>query len=152
MTIGAIGSSSLFRLFPQANARDSITATLPAPQASSANSAAALSILPSTAAQPLSFETVLQLQRLDEEPTTIAPPTATEIFLEEARKTPMQRMREQVLEALGLTEDALAQMAPEERRAAEDKIREMIEEKLRQAAGADDEAPASNAEMLQVVA
>jgi hypothetical protein len=43
-------------------------------------------------------------------------------------------------------------MSPEERRATEDKIREMIEEKFRQAAGADSDAPDSNASMIEVVA
>jgi hypothetical protein len=120
--------------------------------ANAANSAGALSILPASQATPLSFETVLELQRLDEPPATFKAPTATDIFLEEARKSPMERMREQILEELGLSEDALAQMSPEERRATEDKIRQMIEEKFRQAMGGEEEPADTNAEaMLQTL-
>jgi|CXWL01.1.fsa_nt_gi hypothetical protein len=121
--------------------------------ANAANSAGALSILPAAQAQPLSFETVLALQRLDEETTTISAPSATDLFLEEARKSPIERMREQILEELGLSEDGIAQMSPEERRATEDKIRQMIEEKFRQAMGGDEKPAQSNAEaMLSAVA
>lgn len=150
MNIGALGSASSLLLNSLTKTRGDapthMSTALPAP----ANSAQALSILPISTAQPLSFESILQLQSLDEpEPTSIEPPTPTEIFLEEARKDPMERMREQVMEELGLTDEALAQMSPDERRAAEDKIREMIEEKLRQAMGADDQHASSNGEMLQ---
>jgi hypothetical protein len=44
----------------------------------------------------------------------------------------LERMREQVMKELGLTEDDLASMTADEKRVAEDKIREMIEEKLKQ--------------------
>lgn len=118
-------------------------------ETNAAKTAGALSILPASQAQPLSFETVLELQRPDpEEPTAIKPPTPTEIFLEEAQKSPMERMREQILEELGLTEEDLAQMSPDERRATEDKIRELIEEKFRQAMGGDEEPADTNAEAI----
>ena len=150
MNIGALGSASSLLLNSLAKTRADppvhMSTALPAP----ANSAQALTILPISTAQALSFEAILQLQSLDEpEVEPVAPPTPTDIFLEEARKDPVERMREQVLEELGLTEDGLAQMPPEERRAAEDKIREMIEETLRQAMGADDQPAASNGEMLE---
>lgn len=101
----------------------------------------------------LSFETILNLQgQAEPEPVTLKPPSATEIFLEEARKSPIERMREQIMQELGISEEDLGAMSPEERRATEDKIREMIEEKFRQAAGADSDAPDSNASMIDVVA
>jgi pyrroline-5-carboxylate reductase len=78
--------------------------------------------------------------------------SATQKFLKEAQKTPMERMREQVLGALGLTEEALAQMSRDERRSAEDKIREMIEEKIRQGMNGGDKSPGSNAEMMEQIA
>ena len=56
-----------------------------------------------------------------------------EAFLAYAQKTPMERLRDQILQDLGLSEDSLAQMPPEERAAVEDKIRKIIEEKLREA-------------------
>ncbi|MBK6702582.1 MAG: hypothetical protein IPG56_01630 [Caulobacteraceae bacterium] len=112
-----------------------------------------MSILPSSAAAPLSFESILSLQSLDdEEPAQLTEMSATEKFLKEAQKTPMERMREQVLASLGLSEDALSQMSPDERRAAEDKIREMIEEKIRQGMNGGDKSPGSNAEMMEQVA
>lgn len=102
---------------------------------------------------PISFESILQLQSLDEpEVTAVEAPTPTELFLEEARKDPIERMREQIMEELGISEADLAAMSPEERRATEEKIREMIEEKLRQANGADDGPAESNGEMLEQLA
>lgn len=121
-------------------------------ETNAAKSAGALSILPASQATPLSFDTILELQRLDEPPATLKAPTPTEIFLEEARKSPMERMREQILEQLGITEEDLAQMSPEERRATEDQIRRLIEEKFRQAMGGDGEPAETNTEaMLQTL-
>lgn len=154
MAIGAIGANALFSLSLQPRAPSSGAANfLPSNTASSANSAANATILPISAVTPLSFETVMNLQSLDEpEPTGLVEQTATQKFLEEARKSPMERMREQILAELGLSEEALAQMPAEERRMAEDKIRDMIEEKLRQGMGADRAADESNASMISVVA
>lgn len=152
MTIGAIGSNTSLWLQSAANAHNNTAFHVPDAESSSANPAGALSILPSSHAMPLSFETVIALQKIeDDEPATITAPSATEIFLEEARKSPIERMREQILEELGLTEDSLAQLPPEERRAIEDQIREKIEEKFRQANNAGDR-PDSNAEMVEAVA
>lgn len=53
-------------------------------------------------------------------------------FLEYAQKTAAEQMREQVLRALGVTEDEVKAMTPEERAKIEDKIREMIEQKVRE--------------------
>lgn len=117
------------------------------------NPAGAVSILPVQQASPLSFETVLSLQRLDEPEQTFRAPTATERFLVEARKSPMERLREQILRDLGITEAELAAMPADERRAWEDKIREIIEEKMRRDVGASDTQADSNAEaMLETMA
>jgi hypothetical protein len=151
MTIGAVGSNASLWMQSAATARNNTAFNVPNAESASANPAGALSILPSSHAMPLSFETVIALQKIeDDEPATIEPPSPTEIFLEEARKSPIERMREQILEEFGLTEDLLAQLPPEERRAIEDQIREKIEEKFRQAnnAGA---RPGANAEMLEAV-
>lgn len=107
--------------------------------------------MPGRNAPPLSFESVLALQSLDA-PKPPAPPSAADLFLQEAQKSPIERMREQILEELGLTEESIAQLPPEEKRAVEDKIRRMIEEKIRQAMGADEAPAASNAAMLQTIA
>ncbi len=150
MTIGALSANSLLMLGFAQKTRGDAQTNFEIGQNLQANSAAPLSILPISSAPPISFESILELQRLDEpEPEALKPPTAEELFLEEARKHPMERLREQILEQLGITEGELAQLPPEEKRAMEDKIRELIEEKLRQANGAEDAPPGSNAEMLQ---
>ncbi len=155
MNIGAIGANPLLSLVSRAqNAGASAGVLAPVNTEAAANSAGPLSILPSSSAQPLSFESILALQSIgqEEEPAQLSEMSATEKFLKEAQKTPMERMREQVLASLGLSEDALSQMPPDERRAAEDNIREMIEEKIRQGMNGGDKSPASNAEMMEQVA
>ncbi|ANP45349.1 hypothetical protein [Candidatus Viadribacter manganicus] len=154
MSIGAISTNPL--LFVGARVQNDSPSTenfAPTNTNGSANSAAPLTILPTSAAIQLSFDNILALQSLtDEEPAQLTEMSATEKFLQEAQKSPMERMREQVLKQLGLSEDALSQMSPEDRRVAEDKIRELIEEKIRRAMNDGDNAPQSNAEMLQDVA
>lgn len=149
MTIGAISANSLLMLSFAQKTRGDAQTNFDTGQNVQANSAAPPSILPISPAQPLSFESILELQRVDElEPEALRPPTAEELFLEEAQKHPMERMREQILEELGVTEEELAELPPDEKRAMEDKIRAMIEEKLRQANNAGDAPRGSNAEML----
>lgn len=154
MNIGAVGSNPLLSLVSRAqNAGASAGVFAPVSTNAAANSAGPQSILPSSSAHQLSFANILALQSLtDDEPAQATEMSATEKFLKEAQKTPMERMREQVLASLGLSEDALTQMPPDERRAAEDKIREMIEEKVRQGMNGGDKSPASNAEMMAQVA
>lgn len=150
MNIGAIGVNALLYLGSQLLKGDSEGQGFNPEPGDAANSAGPLTILPGRAAAQLSFENVIALQSLsDPQPMKMTEMTAAEKFLAEARKSPMERMREQVLHELGLTEGALAQMPAEERRIAEDKIREMIEEKIRQAMNADEQAPNSNPAMLQ---
>lgn len=152
MYTSGISANALLTLFSAHNAR----ALEPAPVAqSTAKSAAAPTILPPPASlAPLSLETLLSLQgdETDPAPASIEAPSAEEFFLEEARKSPIQRMREQLLEELGLNEASLAQLPPEERRAIEDHIRKAIEEKFRQANGAQDGATDSNTAMLSALA
>lgn len=156
MTISALGfASSILQTLGTKRADQAAQAWFEQKvgETNAAKTAGAASILPASQAQPLSFETVLELQRLDpEEPTALKAPTPTEVFLEEAQKSPMERMREQILEQLGITEEDLAQMSPEERRATEDQIRRLIEEKFRQAMGGDGEPAETNTEaMLQTL-
>ncbi|MEQ1817425.1 MAG: hypothetical protein ABL871_02350 [Terricaulis sp.] len=153
MNIGAVGSNPLLSLVSRAqNAGSSAGVFAPVNTNATANSAGPLSILPSSSAVQLSFNNILALQSLaSEEPAQLTEMSATEKFLKEAQKTPMERMREQVLGALGLTEEALAQMTPDERRSAEDKIRQMIEEKIRQGVNGGDKSPDSNAEMMEQI-
>lgn len=149
MTIGALSANSLLMLGFAQKTRGDTRPNFDIGQNLQANSAAPLSMLPISSAPPLSFESILALQKIeDPELTTIEPPTAEELFLEEARKHPMERLREQILEQLGITEEELAQLPPEEKRGMEDQIRKLIEEKIRQANGAEDAPPGSNSEMI----
>lgn len=61
-----------------------------------------------------------------------AVPDAKQEFLDFMEKTPMERMREQMLRVLGLTEEDVAAMTPEERQAVEEQIAAMIKENARQ--------------------
>jgi hypothetical protein len=150
MNIGALGVNALLYLGSQLLKGDSEEKSFEQSANAAANSAGPLTILPSRSAVELSFENIIALQSLsDPAPTAITEMTATEKFLAEAQKSPIERMREQVLHDLGLTEESLAQMPAEERRIAEDKIRELIEEKIRQAMNADGQSPNSNSAMLQ---
>lgn len=154
MSIGAIDANALLSLTLRPNAPSSgqsIWSNLAERPANPAQPPATM--LPMGATMALSFETIMNLQSQDDpQPTKLEQPSATQKFLEEARKSPVERMREQIMQELGVSEEDLAMMSPEERRATEDKIREMIEEKFRQAAGADNDAPDSNASMIEVVA
>lgn len=105
-------------------------------QSSSANiSAESAKTLPPVQPIQFSMDMLLALQGEQEPENAIEEtktPTATERFLEEARKSPMERLREQIMKELGISEEDLAALPPDEKRAMEDKIREMIEEKLKQ--------------------
>lgn len=64
-------------------------------------------------------------------------PTHTAVeneFLKWAKMSPGERMRADILSSMGLDADKVAAMSPEEQKKVEDKVREMIEEKLRQGA------------------
>lgn len=148
MSIGAIGFNALMSLNLQARDRDIDAEAFAGALSGSANSAGSPSILPGGFLPSISFESVLSLQSLDE-PKPVEPPSATDIFLEEAQKHPMERLREQIMQELGISEEDLAQLPPEEKRAMEDKIRQMIEQKLREGMNAGDPPPSTNAEMLQ---
>jgi hypothetical protein len=166
MSIGSIGAGSLSALFALGRSKEIAEQQMQLPAvgalSEAASPAASGTILPAAnTSLSLSLETILQLQgqadedaqaKALEESMTLKAPTAEELFLEEARKSPIERMREQILEALGLTEESLAALPPEEKRAMEDKIAKMIEEKLRESAGGEPGAEASNASMIELVA
>ena len=60
--------------------------------------------------------------------------SARKEFADIVNKTPAQQMRDQILKSLGLDEDKVKAMKPEEREALEAKIKEMIKDKIEQAA------------------
>ena len=58
------------------------------------------------------------------------PPSAEEEFLEIARKSPLERLRDKILEDMKMSESDLAQMEPEARQAVEDEIKRRMMEAL----------------------
>lgn len=65
--------------------------------------------------------------------------SAAEQFLDYMQKTPEERLRDKILKALGITEEDIASMTPDERVALEEKIRDIIKETMVKAEG--DAAP-----------
>lgn len=133
MQISGLGANPLLSLGARPSTLNAQSFSL---QTSSANfSTENAKSLPPVQPIALSMEALFALQgEQEDKPQATEPkaPTAEELFLQEARKSPMERMREQVMKELGVSEDALAAMPAEERRAAEDKIREMIGQKLKE--------------------
>jgi TPP-dependent pyruvate/acetoin dehydrogenase alpha subunit len=55
-------------------------------------------------------------------------------FLDYAKETPAQRMRDAILKSMGLSEDDLKNMSPEKRKAVEETIRQKIKDAAEEAA------------------
>jgi hypothetical protein len=154
MNVARIASNPLFALNMLGRAGASAASAFLPVQIDAAKSAAsAPTLLPSTSAVQLTPEALIALQGTQQESQSqtveIKPPSIEDQFLAEARKSPMQRMREQIMKELGITEEQLNAMPPEEKQAMEDRIRQLIEEKIREAHNAGDGPPQSNGEMLQ---
>ncbi|QUS38402.1 hypothetical protein RPMA_05740 [Tardiphaga alba] len=62
------------------------------------------------------------------------PQTPEEKFLDYAKKSPAEKLRDSLLQSIGVTEEELAQMSPDQRKAIEEKIAEKIKETLEQKA------------------
>ncbi len=58
---------------------------------------------------------------------------ARKAFGDYMRKSPAEQMRDQILKAMGLTEDQLKAMPPKAREAVEAKIKQMIKTKVEEA-------------------
>ncbi|MCA6124074.1 hypothetical protein J6500_19565 [Bradyrhizobium sp. WSM 1704] len=56
-------------------------------------------------------------------------------FLKYAQMSPMDRMRANILKSMGLSEDDLKNMSPEQRKAVEQKIKDLIEQQFEKNAG-----------------
>ena len=61
--------------------------------------------------------------------------TVVKQFMDYAKMSPMERMRAQILKSMGLTEDDLKKMSPEQQKAVEQKIEQMIKQQLQKNAG-----------------
>ena len=64
---------------------------------------------------------------------TRQPTAAEQQFRDYAKMTPAEKMRAEILDSLGLTEDQLRAMDPKERAKVEEKIKELIKQKVEQA-------------------
>lgn len=108
-----------------------------------AKPAAPNAFFPTSVTGALDLGTILHLQgdppaispKADSEKLSVTP---TEEFLAYMQKTPEERLRENILKSMGLTEEDLEGMPPEQRKAIEDKIREIIKEKLTSGAEVED--------------
>jgi hypothetical protein len=56
-------------------------------------------------------------------------------FMDYAKMSPMERMRANILKSMGLTEDDLKKMSPEQQKAVEQKIEQIIKQELQKNAG-----------------
>ena len=56
-------------------------------------------------------------------------------FMDYAKMDSMERMRANILKSMGLTEDDLKNMSPEQQKAVEQKIEQLIKEQLQKNAG-----------------
>lgn len=107
------------------------------PTAKAAGSAASNTYLPTAQSGGLPVDAVLFLQTQPGEAREPSDPSAEDLFLEEMKKSPAERLREQILKALGETEESIAAMPPEQQQAMQEKIAELMKEKLREATGAE---------------
>ena len=64
-----------------------------------------------------------------------SPSSIEQEFLEIAQKSPIERLRDKILDDLKTSEEALAQMEPEERQAVEDEIKRRMQEALQASTG-----------------
>jgi hypothetical protein len=80
----------------------------------------------------LASATAIDAQTIGQvEETASTEPSAEDAFMDFMNMTPMERMRAQILSGLGVTEEQLAALPPEERKKIEDKVRQIIEEMVR---------------------
>ena len=71
---------------------------------------------------------------LDPAPDSSAKEDVESEFLAYARMSPAERMRDNILKSMGLTEDDVNAMSPADRQKLEDKIKELIKQQMEAAA------------------
>lgn len=78
---------------------------------------------------------------LGESTTQVKPKTAYEKLDDYVKMTPAQRMRADLLKKMGLSEEDLANMSPEEREGVEAKLREIMQQQMQEVAQKQQYAP-----------
>ncbi len=155
MQVGGFGSSAAVWLnslskTAETGAIERLTApteTESARQKEQAKSAASNTSFPTVAPVAIDAATLLALQGDDsgkaeqaEDPALDGAESdnesgAVKDFLDYMKKTPEERLRDKILKAMGMTEEDLASMTPDERLAIENKIRDVIKETIVKAEG-----------------
>ena len=101
-----------------------------------AKAAASNTSLPTQLLARLDSASILSLQKVEfavDENGKPVRTTATDEFMAYMEKTPEERLRANILKSMGMTEEELESLPPEQRQAVEEKIREMIRERIRPA-------------------
>lgn len=79
---------------------------------------------------PSGLANALWLNSVKEEKAQAASDSVLSEFMDLAKMSPIERLRKELLEALGLTEESLARLPVEERAAIEEQIHRAIKERL----------------------
>ena len=137
--IGQININNLYKANEVALLKNNNTTILDAMQSGVAvEKIAPVQEVSSPVAPLLSYETMSSLLDIQEiagvtkssEDKKIEDNFSAKAFLDYMSKSPEERVREQILSSMNLTEEELADIPPEERKAIEDKIAEIIKEKV----------------------
>ena len=70
-----------------------------------------------------------------QKPLLNSPSSIEQEFLEIAQKSPIERLRDKILDDLKTSEEEIAQMEPDERQAVEDEIKRRMQEALQASKG-----------------
>lgn len=85
-----------------------------------------------TAARTVAAKTDSSFGEVLKETAQNAGKAAQDEFLEFAAKSPAEKMRAMILSSLGITEEELAALPPEEQAKIEEKIKDMLEKKMKE--------------------
>jgi hypothetical protein len=102
----------------------------------SAKAAATNTSFPTQMLAKLDSASIFSLQQIEFTVDENGKPTgirATDEFLAYMEKTPEERLRANILKSIGVTEEEIESLPPEQRQAIEEKIKEIIKEKIRPA-------------------
>ena len=116
---------------------DVLTDKAAAGKSASAKAAAPNTSFPTQMLAKLDSASILSLQKIEFEVDDNGGRIAmkpTDEFMAYMEKTPEERLRANILKSIGVTEEELESLPPEQRQAVEDKIKELIKERIRPAA------------------
>lgn len=99
--------------------------------------------------QPMMIDSASMVELQSAEETTGS--KAADEFMAWMKKSPEERLRDQILKALNITEEDLEKMSPQDRAGIEQKIKDIIKEKLAPD-GEAQKADTRTAEMLKLTA